>query len=1816
MASSLARQLSSIKAKAVANSTLDRKNRQRSHAVSLIYDPKVAVTQDLDSIYFLALEGLRDLESIDHRFQTYEKSLFSETSISIDRHVQTPDQNAALDRAIESFLALLAPRVLLQPAVQSVEWLVRRFKINELNAEILLLTFLPYYSHPIFSRVLDTISLPLPPLFTFLSNSKTTATNPPRNLLTRALSRDAELFSLVSEHIVTQINTQRAYHALLSFWTSATISVILSMKEAKIFEEIIAERTLPHLSTVISARKSPEAQTAAYMIIVVLVSQCRLGNEVLDALAKSIALNWTKKSSKTGMAALTQTIQFSNLSENNYVPLDYGVWKAVEMIETLPQDLAEIKKKVKIDKFIVAYALAILEYNSSNIKLVFNLLAEESLRVPQKSIVAQAILKIAQISDADGEAQSALGEALNRALDDSTLRNTFLNAMCQLNMDIDEMELQLKTTLRPVKPASQDDSVMEIDSVPPKVTFEQRINTARRPRHTSFLAPTATKEFEALAEIYLQGLAEKKEVLSLLIKNGNFFPSESGLALSFLLRIWTGSYPVLARVAALQFFSTLVQSMSETVDLQATIIYLLIALTDTAEKVRKAAADCLSALSVRYDRSAKSPQIWGMETLYGTGAETDQLKWLGYKDLRALLKDHIGARLEEAVLDRDYVKTFVATLVDSSVSVTSERKRKEVGFKTSLLAFFCSHINGAPLFRVKYPILEMVTAAKKTPVSVYSLCTSLLGTWIKQRNAFLESLAIERVPCAGFERTMMMAVSGNDRDGAKFLEDSIRTDIPGLSDAAGVRIVELFDTWKHDTQSSVVCTLVDLALDDNAKFPALETLNRITISTDMFSSILNDSRLSQHQSDEPQQQSKRRRRSSASQYQQSGATWQSAHSNLRRLSLALDLLERNEPEKHVALLKQLFVILGELLLLKTDSSLPVQYTQQVLVDCMLPMVKTMDGSQLDSNSVRMDIIVSCIRSSTSPQVQNKFLLLVSALAKLSPELVLHSVMPIFTFMGANTVRQDDEFSAHVIQQTISQVIPALAQSTNRGDGVPFGTVELLLSFVNAFPHIPYHRRVKLFTTLVKTLGPHDSLYLVLRLLGKRHWDAVTRSRASDAQGLEDFIEVYLRGFTIIERIEAARQYIGLVSAIPFDLSLADGAVGYLDDIAGLSPEKLLSLKLDLLGFFRVTVSTTSLRNQIAEIFRGTTASIPKSDIDTFQASIAGCIEKLLAVIETTSEEKYQKYQTEAYDSLDAILNLLSIQDFVTVLESLISRLDDPFTVRRGLMLIRTRFENDGMAHGNFAKNSGLKILPSVCAAISNANITDTALIKVGLQAIETLGSKFGATEPDAFVGDVLEIVLSDRGIQCADENTIVAALVCLSTLAMALGARLLGYLPRAVPLILDLLDEAIASGQELVCIAVFTVVDSLVKRIPMFMGSYLAKMLGLVFLSASANSQRAFADGPSVEDARTVLLENVITKIQTKPLLTSLIVNWDDVIARWDYAIIKLYLSTATQVIERATRKAVMSDASKLFDFLLSAFNSRNVQGGQGKGIIDSLESDIIELAMQIVLKLNDKVFRPLFLRVTKWAAEAAVDSLTERRNRFFILYKFSERLFGSLKSIVTSYYGYILEITADLLVDFVTSETKFDRELWDSVIGSLTVAFYNDQEEFWQAPVRFDKIADPLLAQLALGLRSSDLLQQAIVALAVSCSSEDHYKSINKSILNYMRNLDDDDDILIDFHDAEEDSDAIVLEPKRVVQTARLKAGSTAADVKITAVKSLRAIYERLGEEWLSMLPQLVPIVAELLEDDDENVETEVRNSLVPVIEGILGESLDRYLS
>lgn len=126
MASSLSAQLSRIAAKSTHE--LDLKSQRISHSQSLIFDYKIAGTQDFDTIYDICYEGFRELCSLDSRFEEFERSIFSEQSKSEDRLQMNATQNQELNAAIENFLSLVGGRLQLSPAVKAVDWLVRRFR--------------------------------------------------------------------------------------------------------------------------------------------------------------------------------------------------------------------------------------------------------------------------------------------------------------------------------------------------------------------------------------------------------------------------------------------------------------------------------------------------------------------------------------------------------------------------------------------------------------------------------------------------------------------------------------------------------------------------------------------------------------------------------------------------------------------------------------------------------------------------------------------------------------------------------------------------------------------------------------------------------------------------------------------------------------------------------------------------------------------------------------------------------------------------------------------------------------------------------------------------------------------------------------------------------------------------------------------------------------------------------------------------------------------------------------------------------------------------------------------------------------------------------------------------------------------------------------------------------------------------------------------------------------------------------------------------------------------------------------------------------
>lgn len=147
---------------------------------------------------------------------------------------------------------------------------------------------------------------------------------------------------------------------------------------------------------------------------------------------------------------------------------------------------------------------------------------------------------------------------------------------------------------------------------------------------------------------------------------------------------------------------------------------------------------------------------------------------------------------------------------------------------------------------------------------------------------------------------------------------------------------------------------------------------------------------------------------------------------------------------------------------------------------------------------------------------------------------------------------------------------------------------------------------------------------------------------------------------------------------------------------------------------------------------------------------------------------------------------------------------------------------------------------------------------------------------------------------------------------------------------------------------------------------------------------------------------------------------------------------------------------------------------------------------------------------------------------------------------------------------------------------------------EFWQSPSHLASISGPLIAQLghAITSKTADLVIQevvpAITELAVAADSTDNHKELNTALMKYLR------------------------------PSTAPNAKSTGGDnplTRLAALKTEQALTEQLGEEWLVLLPEMLPYISELMEDEDEGVEREVRK-WVKQIEGVLGERLDDMLT
>lgn len=189
---------------------------------SLLFTEQEAADLDAQSILALGKHGLGQLQAMDSAFLAYEASLFA--SNTADRSLLSADENAELDQTIHSFIRLLGPHFLLPATAKCLEWLIRGHRVNELNVDYLLATFLPFHEHPQFIRLVQLCYFTDNSTWGFLFPVKQDAKTVNRSYLVGRCFADPSLLDRIWQ--VAQAQADRQSTVYPSFFTLLMVELM------------------------------------------------------------------------------------------------------------------------------------------------------------------------------------------------------------------------------------------------------------------------------------------------------------------------------------------------------------------------------------------------------------------------------------------------------------------------------------------------------------------------------------------------------------------------------------------------------------------------------------------------------------------------------------------------------------------------------------------------------------------------------------------------------------------------------------------------------------------------------------------------------------------------------------------------------------------------------------------------------------------------------------------------------------------------------------------------------------------------------------------------------------------------------------------------------------------------------------------------------------------------------------------------------------------------------------------------------------------------------------------------------------------------------------------------------------------------------------------------------------------------------------------------------------------------------------------------------------------------------------------------------
>ncbi|KAL6531214.1 hypothetical protein OROHE_014283 [Orobanche hederae] len=914
-----------------------------------------------------------------------------------------------------------------------------------------------------------------------------------------------------------------------------------------------------------------------------------------------------------------------------------------------------------------------------------------------------------------------------------------------------------------------------------------------------------------------------------------------------------------------------------------------------------------------------------------------------------------------------------------------------------------------------------------------------------------------------------------------------------------------------------------------------------------------------------------------------------------------------------------------------DSPRAVSDTTTYIQQTLLLTVEDISGSigndipQKDINhNFDLPLLVSCACSSRDAITRNHAFSLITALVKIIPDKVLDHFLDILTAIGECTVTQWDSYSQRVFEGLISAIVPCWLSRNNSTD-------ELLQIFVNILPQVAEHRRFTIIGHLLRTLGEAQSLgpmlFLLFRSLTSRKNEP---GLLVNKHSFDHLMFVITKQWEYEFSVLLCEQYsctIWLPSLI-------------------LALQKILNDSSSVDTCMQMLVAMQFVSDKLRDPKLSNKLELDEDDI---QAMVGELMEQLVYHLQMVDfKEKHNgvpaSIKSELKEYIRAVLRTLTKDlppsTYFKVITKLILHGDR--NVRKKALGLLCEAVKDLATNAKLEKKGStsrlrslwlhlnedsLESFENLCLEIlklldTRDDASHTSSKLAAISALEVLANSFPSH--DRVFGMCLGTVC--RKI-CSDNPALSShCLRATGVLINALGQRALPELPSVMECMLrksrdvslvDVETVRTADGATIstnsvdsLFMSILVILEATVDKLAGFLNPYLGDILKLILLHPLSVGFSVVKLKSKADVVRKLITE----KIPVRLLLPQVLSMYTDAVKSGESSL-SVVFEMLGNLVASMDRRSIGVYHAKIFDLCLLALDLRHENPSSVQNI-DVVEQYVITAVVTLTMKLTEAMFRPLFIKTIEWSGlsvEGDENTHGKADSRAISFYSLVNKLADSHRLLFIPYFKYLLDVCARGLVDSEdtnTGETQKKKaklynntqdrdgvlslQVWHRralILSSLHKCFlYDTGNSKFLDSSNFQVLLKPLVSQLVVEPPVSienhpnvpcvkevdDILVACITQMAVTAGSDLLWKSLNHEVLMQTR--------------------------------------SEKIRARILGLRIVKRLLDNLREEYLVFLPEIIPFLAELLEDIELPVKS-LTQEILKEMETMSGESLRQYL-